>query len=38
VPIGMAVGRIDSVRHVSEIFSEIVTEAQRTLDALARLR
>jgi enoyl-[acyl-carrier protein] reductase II len=38
VPIGMAVGRIDSVRSVSEIFEDIASDAQRTLDALARLR
>jgi enoyl-[acyl-carrier protein] reductase II len=38
VPIGMAFGRIDSVRSVSEIFDDIASDARRTLDALARLR
>jgi enoyl-[acyl-carrier protein] reductase II len=38
VPIGMAVGRIDRVRNVSEIFDDIASDARRTLDVLAHLR
>jgi NAD(P)H-dependent flavin oxidoreductase YrpB (nitropropane dioxygenase family) len=38
VPIGMAVGRIDTVRSVGEVFDEIVSSARQTLEALARLR
>ncbi|MGE0744256.1 MAG: NAD(P)H-dependent flavin oxidoreductase [Rhodospirillales bacterium] len=38
VPIGMAVGRIDSVRSVGEMLDDIVSGARQTLDALARLR
>jgi len=38
VPIGMGIGRIESVRSVGEVFDDIVSGARQTLDALARLR
>ncbi len=38
VPIGMAIGRIDRVQSVCDIFDDIASDAQRTLDALAQLR
>ncbi|MBM3486604.1 MAG: nitronate monooxygenase [Alphaproteobacteria bacterium] len=37
VPIGMGVGRVDSVRSVAELLDDIVAGARQTLDALARL-
>lgn len=38
VPIGMAVGRINSIRSVSEVIDDVVSDARQTLEALAKLR